>query len=136
MNCIPDWRIRMHKCGSTVLAGRFQWLLILTLSWFSACGAPASDSSLRDDESKYEIEYLVRPNPEAGLVEVDGHWRVPWAYQVAWARDTPGVLDYPTDRYLGKDAVENAVYFVGYQLRVAGLAVEVEWHAGGWRFVP
>ena len=71
MNCISDWRIRMHKYRRAVFLGRYQWLFILALSWFAACGAPASDSSVNHDESKYQIEYSVRPNPDAGLVEVE-----------------------------------------------------------------
>ncbi len=71
MNCISDWRISMHKCSRAVLPGRYQWLFILALSSLTACGAPASDSSLNDAELKYQIEYSVRPDPDAGLVEVE-----------------------------------------------------------------
>ena len=71
MNCISDWRIRMNTHRNAVLPGRYQCLFILALSWFTACGAPASDSSANDAGSKYQIEYSVRPDPEAGLVEVE-----------------------------------------------------------------
>jgi hypothetical protein len=71
MNCISDWRIRTNTRRNAVLPGRYQYLFILALSWFTACGAPASDSSVNDAGSKYQIEYSVRPDPEAGLVEVE-----------------------------------------------------------------
>lgn len=76
MNCIPDRPIRMHTSGAAV-PGRSHWLLILALSWFTACGAPASDAEVDDAGLKYQIEYSARPDPDAGLVEVELRLRQP-----------------------------------------------------------
>lgn len=66
----------MHTSGAAV-PGRSHWLLILALSWFTACGAPASDAEVDDAGLKYQIEYSARPDPDAGLVEVELRLRQP-----------------------------------------------------------
>jgi len=70
MNCFSS--LNQHDSRNDLVSGgaKCRYGLLLCLTWCTACGAPASESQLPTDPSEYRIDYVVRPNPATGTVDV------------------------------------------------------------------